>query len=603
MFARLDILTLRIAARLNRPRAVLLAALLVALPTLFSGLFFDDYLHLLTLRGDGFGPTPFDLFQFATGDVDEMAEYISTGPFPWYTWPALKLHFFRPLSSAAMVLDFHLFGQNAVLYHLHSMAWYMLLAWGVFLIYRRLFALPIAGLCILLYILDDGHLIPVLWWSNRNAIVSAAPAVLGLAAHLRWRETGWRPGLPLSLLGYGLGLLGGETALGIVGYVAAYELVKKTPWRDRVRCLAPAVVVAVVYLMAYKRAGYGVAGSGIYVDPIAEWPTFLSLAPGRLLDLAGTQLFNLPVELAIFAPGTSLPLGVAALAGLAVFGVVLFRMWKTFGSEERRNLAWLGIGAILAAAPGLATFPSGRLLLLPSIGACAWLGLFLSRALAELGGVRGLGDRATRSITFYFLVIHLLLAPLTWVGASLAVPVFIRLSEDAFHAIELDAAKVANQRVFCLFAADPYTGFYPVVMRRYLHYPPARGWQILSLAAHDHEVTRTGPNRFELRVVEGEMLSTPFERLMRSHTYPLKKGDVVACAGYRVTVLEAGSWGPRSIALDFDKSLDDPEFAFLAWQGGRLARFAWPPIGSTARLKVSEGYFAWKYFKKRLSVL
>ena len=601
MFARLGILTLRIAARLSRPRAVLLAALLVALPTLFAGFFFDDYLHLLTLRGDGFGPTPLDLFQFAKGDVDEMAEFISTGPFPWYTWPALKLHFFRPLSSAAMVLDFHLFGQKAVLYHLHSVAWYLLLAWGVFLIYRRLFALPIAGLCILLYILDDGHLIPVLWWSNRNAIVSAAPAVLGLAAHLRWREAGWRPGLPLSIAGYGLGLLGGETALGIVGYVAAYELLKKSTWRDRARCLAPAVVLAVVYLLLYKRAGYGVGGSGIYVDPIAEWSTFLSLAPGRLLDLAGAQFFSLPVELAIFAPGTSLPLGVAAFVGLAVFATVLRRMWKTFGPEERRNLAWLGIGAFLAAAPALATFPSGRLLLLPSIGACAWLGLFLSRAIFELG--RGMGDRATRCIACYFLVVHFFLAPLTWVGASVAVPVFIRLSEDAFHSIELDAAKVANQRVFCLFAADPYSGFYPVVMRRYLNYPPARGWQILSLAANDHEVTRTAPNRFELRVLEGEMLSTPFERLLRSHAYPLKKGDIVACDGYRVTVLDAGSWGPRSIALDFDKSLDDAEFEFLAWQGGRLAHFAWPPIGQTALLKVSEGYFAWKYFKKRLPLL
>jgi hypothetical protein len=190
-----------------------------------------------------------------------------------------------------------------------------------------------------------------------------------------------------------------------------------------------------------------------------------------------------------------------------------------------------------------------------------------------------------------------------WVGASVVVPVVTRLSEDAFHTIELDAAQVHHQRVFCLFTADPYTGFYPVVMRRYLHYPSARGWQVFSLTAHDHEVIRTAPNRFELQVLGGEMLSTPFERLVRSDAQPLKQGDVVSCEGFRVTVLDAGRWGPRRIAVELDQSLEDPAYAFLAWQGGRLARFTWPPIGEKALLKASEGYFAWDNFKRRLSVL
>ena len=600
MFSRFSQRILRCAPLLGRPSMVLVTALLTALPTLGAGFFFDDFLHLLTLRGDGFGAAPLDLFQFATGDVDSMADYITSGPYPWYTWPALKLHFFRPLSSASMMLDHYLFAERPVLYHLHSAAWYMLLAWGVFLIYRRLFALPIAGLCILLYILDDGHLLPVLWWSNRNALVSAAPAVIGLAAHLRWREEGWRPGLPLSLLGYGLGLLGGETALGILGYVAAYELLKKAPGHERARCLVPAALLAFGYLVAYKWGGYGVGGSGVYFDPLGEWPRFLAMAPGRMLDLIGTQLFGLPVELSIFAPLTTIPIRACALAGLAIFGLALRPIWKSFDPAERRHLAWLLLGALLAAVPALATFPSGRLLTLPSLGACAWIGLFLYHALGRTAAHRPI---LTGALARFFLAIHLLLAPLAWVGASVVIPAFTHLSEDAFRSIELDDSKVAGQRVFCLFAADPYTGFYPVVMRRYLNYTPPTGWQILSMAPFDHEVTRTGEKQFELRVVNGEILSTPFERLMRSHAYPLKSGEIVACDGFRVTVLEVGLWGPRRIALDFDKSLEDDEYAFLAWQAGRLAKFAWPAVGETTRLKVGEGYFAWKYFKTRLGVV
>jgi hypothetical protein len=600
MHSRFGSLALRWAARLNGPRAVALAALLVAVPTLLSGFIFDDFFHILTLRGDGFGARPLDLFLFATGDREYMADLISGGPYPWFTWPELKLHFFRPLSSATMMLDYHLFGENAWLYHLHSVGWYALLTWAVFLVYRRLFALPVAGLCILLYILDVGHILPVLWWSNRNALVSAAPAVLGLVAHLRWREEGWRPGLPLSLLGYGLGLLGGETALGVMGYLAAYELLRKAPWLERVRCLLPAALLASAYLVVYKLGGHGVSGSGVYLDPIGEWRLFLAEAPRRMIDLVGTQLFRLPVELAMFLPGLALPLQACVVGGLMLFVLALRPLWNTFEPDVRHHLRWLLLGALLAAVPALSTYPSGRLLILPSLGAGAWIGVFLFHALAA---AKKPLNFPTRSVARYLLAIHLLLAPVAWVGASVVLPVFTRLSEPAFREMELASDAAATQRVFCLYSADPYTGFYPVAMRRYLHLVEPLGWQVLSVAPFDHEVTRTSTNQFELRVVDGEMLATPFERLLRTDAYPLKTGEVVSCDGFSVTVLDAGSWGPRRIRLDFDGPLEDEQYVFLTWQGGRLARFEWPRVGERALLKMSEGYYAWKYFKQRVPVI
>lgn len=600
MIARMTQLTLALAARLQRPRAAVIAALLVALPTIGAGFFFDDYLHLLTLRGEGFGAAPLDLFLFATGDETAMAEYINTGPYPWYTWPALKLHFFRPLSSATMMLDVYLFGERPVFHHLHSLFWYALLVWAAFLIYRRLFTLPVAGMCILLYLVDEGHLLPVLWLSNRNAVVSAAPALLGLAAHLRWREAGWRPGMPLSLAGYATGLLGGETALGILGFVAAYEFLGNGPWRERARCLAPAALLGLIYIVGYKFGGYGAEGSGVYFDPVGEWPLFLALAPGRLLALAGAQFFSLPVELSIVLPGAGLFMSIFALALLVLFAAALRPVWKNFDTPTRHHLAWLLLGSLFAALPALATFPSGRLLTLPSLGACALVGTFLDPCLRRAAATIPTLSRVT---ALGLVIIHVVLAPLGWVGASVVIPTFTRLAEDAFRDVELDPEKETAQRVFCLFAADPYTGFYPVVMRRYLNYPRPLGWQTLSMAPADHEVTRTGNNSFELTVLDGEMLATPFERLMRSHAHPYQPGDTVSCAGFRIRILETGAWGPRKLAFDFDESLDSEASAFLAWQGGKLKRFHWPPIGESTRLKVSEGYFGPKYFKTRLGVL
>ena len=87
------------------------------------------------------------------------------------------------------------------------------------------FGLACLALALLVFTLDSSHTWPVAWIANRNALVAAVPALLGLVAHLRWREQGWRPGLPLSMLGLGVGLLGGEAALGVFAYVGAYELV------------------------------------------------------------------------------------------------------------------------------------------------------------------------------------------------------------------------------------------------------------------------------------------------------------------------------------------------------------------------------------------
>ncbi|MCF6287111.1 MAG: hypothetical protein L3K26_18285, partial [Candidatus Hydrogenedentes bacterium] len=125
----------------------------------------------------------------------------------------------------------------------------------------------------------------------------------------------------------------------------------------------------------------------------------------------------------------------------------------------------------------------------------------------------------------------------------------------------------------------------------------------LSLAPFDHEVTRTAANRFEVRVIGGEMLGTPFERLLRSEHFAFEPGDTVPLNGYTVEILETGDWGPRRFAVSFDAPLEDPRYLFLAWQDGRLSTITWPPLGEPQIFRASEGYFAWKHFKKRLPLL
>ncbi|HZI07883.1 MAG TPA: hypothetical protein VEZ71_27945, partial [Archangium sp.] len=254
----------------------LLAALVLTLPTAWLGFMSDDFIHLLILEGFPAPGTPLDLFRFAGGDPVELQRLMDEGPYPWWTLPELKLTFWRPLSSALAVLDHTLFGRNAVGYHLHSLAWYlgMVALFGTLL--RRLLPGALGALALFLFAINGAHFMVAGWIANRNALVAAVPALFGLWMHLESRESRRTWALPLSLAGLAVGLMGGESALGLFAYVLAYELLgDKGGVKERLRAIAPAALLGLVYLVVYKLNGYGASGSGSYMDPVGE--------PGRFL--------------------------------------------------------------------------------------------------------------------------------------------------------------------------------------------------------------------------------------------------------------------------------------------------------------------------------
>ena len=75
----------------------------------------------------------------------------------------------------------------------------------------------------LLFALDDVHWMVVMWIANRNSLLATMPTLIGLLIHLRAREdqkgNAW-----LALPFFALGLSAGETAIGALAYLGAYEL-------------------------------------------------------------------------------------------------------------------------------------------------------------------------------------------------------------------------------------------------------------------------------------------------------------------------------------------------------------------------------------------
>jgi len=566
------------------PRPVFAIAAVLATCTLLMGFFVDDYVHILSIEGRIPITTPADLFCFASGDADELRSVIGIVPFPWFTTPDLKLHFFRPLSSATMNLDHALFGRAPWAYHAHSVLWYLLMIHAVWLLYRRYLPALFACLALLLFAVDDGHWMTAGWWSNRNALVAAVPALYGFYAHLRWREDAWRWGLPLSLLGYALGLLGGETALAVFAYLGAYELFgARGPLAQRIRALVPGALLGVVYLIFYKLGNYGVHGSGIYVDPVSQFGEFLWQAPARFTLMLAQHFWTLPVEATVLNPATVWPLLAASLVLLVATIALARRAWAAAAPALRAPLGWLFIGALLSLAPVLATFPSGRLTLVPSIGGAAAIALLL------VHGLRAGTPRFTRAVATALLVLHLVLAPLTWPFASLAIGFFDRRAAEVIAATDLDPVEVANQIVIIPSAPDPLLAFYPLVYREFNEELRPLGWWALSLAPHAHRLHRTGPNTLELEVVDGALITTGVEWLMRDPNIPFNIGEPIAWPGLTATVLTANGNSPTRIAFAFDGNLDNPPYQFLEWKEGRLAATTPPGIGEIHDLPRGKG--------------
>jgi hypothetical protein len=549
-------------------------ALVLTLPTLSVGFFADDYLHFATMRGLLPEGSPWDQFRFADGNPVRMKAMMRNGPYPWWTLPEIRLAFFRPLSSAVRTLEDRLAPGSAPVAHLQSVLWYLLLVAFVAGLLKQVLPGPLGGLALLIFAVDDAHFLPVAWVANRNALVAAAPAFWGLWMHLRWREQGWKPGLPWSLVGWGIGLAGGETALAVLGYGVAYELFA-APGRlsRRLVSLTPVLVLVVAYLALYRVMGCGAAGSGIYLDPLAHPLAYLRQAGPRLLALVSGALANIPSDLATWPTPAPWIIAGVGLCVVTAFALCLRQVFSALHPEERRHARWLFAGAAASLLPVVATFPSNRLLLVPSLGAAVAVAILILH-----------GPRWSRSGAWVLVAVHLVLPPIAWPFMTWVARATVRHGQTVSEQAELDPSTVAQQRVAVLMAPEPMTALYPPILLRVQGKPAPRAWWALTLAPYDHRLTRTGPATFELEPIDGPFLRSIFELLFRSPDFPMVPGQAVQLDGLTVAVKSWDAEGPRIVSYTFDRPLEDPSLVFLSWDGSRLKRHPLPPVGASERL-------------------
>ena len=442
---------------------------------------------------------------------------------------------------------------------------------------------PLA-LALLLYAASDTHAMALAWIANRHSEIAVALTLLGLWAHLRAREDGWRPGALLSPLFCALGLLASETALGGLAYFLAFELLGRSdPLRARLRALVPVSLLALAYLLAYKLGGYGTHHSGSYIDPLGEPLAFLQVAPRRALALVGSLFLGPPAEAQQQLPALAWLWPLLGALALALLTLLIRPVLAELAAEPRRRLRWLLAGAALSLLPSLGAMPGGRLLIVPSLGAAAVCAVLVHHAFRRRAGV-------LRRLRLGALVLMLGIRPaLTFVASLGALQGYAQRLPQIAHAAELPPQP--GRRVLAPVLPDFFTATYVPTLLLVEGAPLPRSWWVLSMAPRDHVLTRTAADRIELVAVGGPMLDTAFERLLRSAAVPLHRGDIVPLNGLTVHILDEQGGSPTRIEARFERSLDDPELWCLEWRDGALRRMTLPPVGGSVRIPHRRGSF------------
>ena len=120
----------RLTQLLRLPRVIACAvgiAILLNLPSLGGGWQLDDLTHRAQFLEVGPMTDSSDMtnrmFDFLRGDAEEIRAWKDLGVLPWWGNDALKLAFWRPLSSFTHVVDYTLWPHSGPAMHAHSLLW------------------------------------------------------------------------------------------------------------------------------------------------------------------------------------------------------------------------------------------------------------------------------------------------------------------------------------------------------------------------------------------------------------------------------------------------------------------------------------------------
>jgi hypothetical protein len=525
------------------------------------------------------------------------------GFFPWWASDQIRTNFFRPLSSLTLAFDYSLWPDMPLLMHVHSLLWFCLLIVLTYQLYRSVSgSAVVAGISILLFIVDDVFTGPAGWISNRHAVVAMVFSVLCVGLYHQGVSKRKWPYIAGACGAYALALLASEMGLVTFAYLFAYLLVlDRDKWLGRVKRVAPFVLITVAWRLVYTVLGYGASGTLLYIDPILSPADFIT----QLLIRAPVLLFSavgLPVVemLLAFSPHAAAILAVVCLIPLGLLALAAYPVLKA----HRTSAFWL-IGLLVAVIPLVSGIPQNRNLGLVSLGVMALAGqFFVDVATAKKSGPLTTFQRILlRIATPILLILYLVVSPIVVISSPASTQT---MAEDQARAADFGSApELAEQHLYVinppgamsfmaglfprLFTDKPFpasinylsSGFAPVHIKRVdartIVVTPEGGYTPLPGPIIDDA---TGM----VTHVHLENVYRTLEGFSYNPRNPMQVGQVVALSEVTVEVTEMTNDGRIAQArFTFAHPLEDDRYVWLLWgeDTSTYTRVQMPPVGES----------------------
>ncbi|MEW6221599.1 MAG: hypothetical protein AB1634_18995, partial [Thermodesulfobacteriota bacterium] len=364
----------------------------------------------------------------------------------------------------------------------------------------------------------------------------------------------------------------------------------------RLGALAPFVLLGAAYLAWYGRAGYGAAGSQLYLLPAEDPAGFLAAAVGqRIPRLVTGLLANTVPELDPFGRWASwTPAGLNGLSW-AVTGLGTLALLPL--CLQHPVCRFLALAALATLLPLCASPPDGRHLLLPSVGTSYLLAAFAVRGLARgldwwrqhrAGGAPGWPSPALLAGTVLavgVVLVHGLHAPqAAWADIARYQRATQRLQRLPLEAAMPEGPAAERSRVLLLNSPGDLSSTYFGVIRAGLGHPWPGGLWPLSTVVAPHRLTVTGSHSLRLTVPAPGFLGTRWAARLFRRQRPLPPGTVIRRGALEVTIAGVAGVEVHAIEARIDKPLTDPDVWLLAWDGTRWQRITPPAPGETVVL-------------------
>jgi hypothetical protein len=406
-------------------------------------------------------------------------------------------------------------------------------------------------------------------------------------------------------------LCAGEGGIAVWGFLASYAVaLDRAPVSERVRALVPHFLVTALWFGLYRVRGYGVYGSGSYVDLLSQPGAYLALLPTRLRVMSGA-LLSVPAGLYRAWPAASvLAARVASVLLCGTSSIYFIRAART----DRQAAFWL-LSSVTTALPFCCAPPSAHLLLTPGIAVSALLALPIARALGERAEHAEtapfvLPQRAPR--VFKLLLPYLppasvvsgvlaaLILTVHVFGAAVWIPLqFRQLAASvkwprqlaATLPLPLATAAAADMTVFVLNTPN-YLLTATAPVSRELG-PDLGPFFVLGSSRHTVTVTRVSETLIELAPAFGyveeasaALVRDPKRRFIQGATHRLGPA-----------LLRVAELTPEGRVARLEIELEnpaDPRFVWTYWDGGKAGYRAvtLPPLGTAVQLPMTALPFA-----------